>query len=48
MAYPEYPVNAKVIVPVLFGPVILPGYTGYWEHKVVSGETLSSIAKELF
>jgi len=37
-----------VIVPVLFGPMILPGYTGYWQHKVVSGETLSALAKTYF
>jgi nucleoid-associated protein YgaU len=37
-----------VIIPVLFGPMILPGYTLYWEHKVVSGETLSAIARQYF
>ncbi|MDD5393793.1 MAG: Gmad2 immunoglobulin-like domain-containing protein [Thiothrix sp.] len=38
----------SVTVPVLFGPMILAGYEGYWEHKVVAGETLSSIARHYF
>lgn len=35
-------------IPVLFGPMILPGYAGYWEHPVVSGETLSTLARRYF
>jgi len=31
---------------VLYGPLILPGYTGYRERTVVSGDTLSAIADE--
>ena len=34
----------KVIVPVVLGPKIVPGYTNYLEHIVQSGETLWSIA----
>lgn len=34
-----------VIVPVLFGPKILPGYTGYRNYTVVSGDTLTTIAQ---
>ena len=33
-----------VTVPVLYGPMILDGYTGYWEHEVASGDTLSALA----
>lgn len=33
-----------VTVPVLYGPMILPGYMGFWEHEVVSGDTLSALA----
>lgn len=29
---------------VLYGPLILPGYTGYRERTVVAGDTLSAIA----
>jgi len=34
----------SVTVPVLYGPMILPGYTGYYQHVVVSGDTLSALA----
>jgi LysM repeat protein len=34
----------KVIVPVVFGPLIVPGYIGYREHVVQPGDTLSAIA----
>jgi nucleoid-associated protein YgaU len=33
-----------VTVPVLYGPMILDDYAGYWEHEVVSGDTLSALA----
>ena len=36
-----------VTVPVLYGPMILPGYLGYFEHTVVSGDTLSALAETL-
>ena len=36
------------MVPVLYGPLILPGYTGYWNHEVVSGDTLSSLANHYY
>jgi len=35
----------RVIVPVLFGPKILPGYTGYRNYTVKSGDTLTKIAQ---
>lgn len=31
---------------VLYGPLILPGYTGYRERTVVAGDTLSGIANQ--
>lgn len=34
----------KVIVPVIYGPRIVPGYVGYRLHVVVPGDTLSAIA----
>lgn len=37
-----------VTVPVLFGPRILPGYTSYWNHTVVAGDTLTKISKQYF
>ncbi len=37
-----------VTVPILFGPMILAGYTGYWEHTVVAGDTLTSIAQRYY
>lgn len=35
-----------VVVPVILGARIVPGYTGYLEHVVKSGETLWNIAKK--
>lgn len=35
----------KVIVPVVLGPRIVPGYIGYREHTVARGDTLSAIAR---
>jgi hypothetical protein len=35
----------KVIVPVILGPRIVPGYIGYREHVVQSGDTLWAIAE---
>ena len=40
--------NPMAMVPVLYGPLILPGYTGYFEHEVVSGNTLSSLATQYY
>lgn len=37
-----------VTVPVLYGPMILPGYLGYWEHEVVPGDTLSALAQRYY
>ena len=34
----------KVIVPVIYGPLIVDGYLGYREHVVQRGDTLSAIA----
>ncbi len=38
----------QATVPVLYGPAILPGYTGYFEHTVVSGDTLTSISNQYY
>jgi nucleoid-associated protein YgaU len=35
----------KVIVPVILGTRIVPGYIGYREHVVQRGDTLSAIAR---
>jgi len=37
-----------VQVPVLFGPRIMPEYNCYWEYEVKRGDTLSSIANDLY
>lgn len=37
-----------VTVPVLYGPMILDGYAGYWNHEVVPGDTLSAIAAHYY
>lgn len=34
----------KVVVPAIYGPLIVDGYVGYREHVVESGDTLSAIA----
>lgn len=36
----------KVIVPVIYGPRIVPGYYGYRLHTVVRGDTLTKIARD--
>ena len=38
----------KVIVPVIYGPLIVPGFVGYREYTVVAGDTLSNIAKDVY
>lgn len=35
----------KVTVPVIYAPLIVPGYIGYREHVAAAGETLSAIAQ---
>ena len=37
-----------VTVPVLYGPLILPGYRGYWLHTVERGDMLSAIARRYY
>jgi nucleoid-associated protein YgaU len=37
-----------VQIPVIFGPRIIDGYSGYWNYKVKKGDTLYSIAKEIY
>lgn len=37
-----------VTVPLLYGPMILPGYQGYQEHRVVPGDTLSKLAARYY
>lgn len=36
----------KVIVPVIYGPRIVPGFVGYRLHRVSRGDTLSAIARD--
>lgn len=36
----------KVTVAALYAPLIVPGYIGYREHVVTTGETLSAIAQQ--
>jgi nucleoid-associated protein YgaU len=36
--------QSRVIVPVVLGPKIMPGYRNYLEHVVESGETLWGIS----
>lgn len=36
----------KVIVPVIYGPRIVPNYIGFRLHKVKAGDTLSKIARD--
>jgi hypothetical protein len=36
----------KVIVPVIYGPRIVPGYIGFRLHTVRAGDTLSKIARD--
>ena len=36
----------KVIVPVIFGPSIVPGYIGFRLHVVQRGDTLAKIARD--
>lgn len=38
----------KVIVPVLYGPLIIPGYSTFYRHRVVRGETISRIAQTYY
>lgn len=38
----------KVVVPVLLGRIIVPGYRNYLEHTVAPGETLWSIATHYY
>lgn len=38
----------KVIVPVVYGPRVMEGYTTFYRHRVVRGETLTKIAIEYY
>lgn len=38
----------KVIVPVVYGPLIVPGYRVYQEYVVQPGDTLSGIALQFY
>ena len=38
----------KVIVPVIYGPRIVPNYIGYRIHVVKAGDTLSKIARDAY
>ena len=37
-----------VVVPVVFGEHLVPGYYGFALHTVVQGDTLSAIAQEAY
>lgn len=38
----------KVIVSIVFGPALIDPYTGFAQHTVVSGDTLSGIARQFY
>ena len=38
----------SVLIPLLFGPLILPGYRGWQPYTVQSGDTLTSIAQSQY
>ncbi|MDA7426859.1 LysM peptidoglycan-binding domain-containing protein [Primorskyibacter aestuariivivens] len=38
----------SVVIPVLFGPMILPGYTGWQPFTVQPGDTLTAIAQSQY
>jgi nucleoid-associated protein YgaU len=38
----------KRVVRIVFGPVLLPNYMGFAQHKVAAGETLKSISKQWY
>lgn len=38
----------SVVIPVLFGPGILPGYTGWQPYTVRAGDTLTGIAQSQY
>lgn len=38
----------KVMVPVIYGPLIVPDYFGYREHVVKRGDTLWAIAEKIY
>jgi nucleoid-associated protein YgaU len=38
----------KVVVPVVLGPLVVPGYRNYLEHTVQSGETLWAISTRYY
>ena len=38
----------KVIVPVVYGPLVMAGYSTFFRHRVVRGETVSRIAQHYY
>lgn len=38
----------KVVVPVTFGPALLDPYSGFLQHTVKRGDTLSKLAREFY
>lgn len=38
----------QATVSVLYGPLILPGYTGYFNHTVEPGDTLSALSNRYY
>ena len=37
-----------VTIPVLYGPMILSGFAGYWLHTVARGESLSALSRRYY
>jgi len=38
----------KVIVPVVYGPLVMAGYSTFFRHRVARGETVSKIARHYY
>ena len=38
----------SVVIPLVFAPKILENYTGYWNHIVEPGDTLSKLAQKYY
>jgi Immunoglobulin-like domain of bacterial spore germination/LysM domain len=43
---PQHGEINKVMVPVIYGPLIVPNYIGFRLHEVESGDTLSALAQQ--
>ena len=38
----------SVTIPVIYGPMLLTGFGGYWLHTVARGESLSALARRYY